>query len=171
MNTRECGNHRLRKHRYGEKQFLGAAGFQWNSFARALTYLLQPPRRRKGNPWFFDYFGLFFAFGTEITCRSNVAIAGLTLPTATKLCPRYQASSTSSSSPTSSSANRHIARPVPLFSHDTLRVFATSSLVPHSFLVKVICSVHTVEDSFSWRQTRVYPTCRSAASGTDTWQT
>ena len=30
-------------------------------------------------------------------------------------------------------------RPLPLFSYDTLRVFATSSLVAHSFLVKVIC--------------------------------
>jgi hypothetical protein len=46
---------------------------------------------RKGNPWFSDYFGLFFAFffafGTEIT-GSNVAITGLTLPTGTKFCPR-----------------------------------------------------------------------------------
>jgi hypothetical protein len=53
------------------------------------------PRRRKGNPWFFDYFGLFFAFffafGTEITCRSNVAVACLTLPSATKFYPRAQA--------------------------------------------------------------------------------
>jgi|GEM_PF-2338422 hypothetical protein len=51
----------------------------------ALTYLLQLPRCRNGNAWFFRYFfffGFFFAFGTEITCRSNVAIAGLTLPTA-----------------------------------------------------------------------------------------
>jgi len=103
------------------------------------------PRRRMGNPWFFGYFfffGFFFAFGTEITCKYDVAIAGLTLPTATKLCPRCQACSSSSSSPsssTSSSANRHIACPVPLFSYDTLRVFVTSSLVPRSFLVKVIC--------------------------------
>jgi hypothetical protein len=57
-----------------------------------LAYLLEPSRRRKGNPWFLSYFrfffSFFFAFGTEITCRSNVAIAGLTLPTATKSCPR-----------------------------------------------------------------------------------
>jgi hypothetical protein len=80
-----------KKHRCGEKQFLGAAGFQWKSFAGAPTYLLKPLRRRKGNPRFFDYFGLFFGFflalGTEITCRSNVVIAGLTLPTATKFGP------------------------------------------------------------------------------------
>jgi hypothetical protein len=102
--TRECGTHRLRKHRYEEKQFLGAAGFQWKSFARALTYLLQPPHRRKGNPWFFGYFGLFFvfffAFATEITCGSNVAIAGLTLPTVTKFCPGAQALLSFSSSST-----------------------------------------------------------------------
>jgi hypothetical protein len=94
------------KHGYGEKQYLGAAVFQWKSFAEALTHLLHPSRRRKRNPWFFGYFdfffGFFFAFGTEITCRSNVAIAGLTLPTATKFCPRYQALSSSSSSSTSS---------------------------------------------------------------------
>ena len=68
-----------------------AADFQ-SSF-RGAPNLLEPSRRRKGNPWFSGYFfafffRFFFAFGTEITCRSNVAIAGLTLPTATKFCPR-----------------------------------------------------------------------------------
>jgi hypothetical protein len=58
---------------------------------------------------------------------------------------------------------------VPLFGYNTLRVFATSSLVPHSFRQgDLFCSVHTVEDSFSWKETRGYPTCGSAASGTDT---
>jgi len=44
---------------------------------------------------YFFFFGFFFALGTEITCTSNVAITGLTLPTATQFCPRYQASSKS----------------------------------------------------------------------------
>jgi len=42
------------------------------------------------NLWFLDYFDLFFAFffffafGTEITCRYDVAVVGLTLPITTK---------------------------------------------------------------------------------------
>jgi hypothetical protein len=36
------------------------------------------------------FFGFFFAFGTDITCRPKVAIAGLTLPTATKLSHMYR---------------------------------------------------------------------------------
>ena len=73
-----------------ECRLLGAAGFQRKSFAEALTYLPQLPRCRHGNAWFFGYFFFFvffFALGTEITCRSNVAITGLILPTATKFCP------------------------------------------------------------------------------------
>ena len=76
-----------------KKQFQRAPGFQWESFV-ALTYfnfLLQ------GNLWFLDYFDLFFAFffafGTEITCRYNVTVVGLTLPTTTKFCPRCQPTS------------------------------------------------------------------------------
>jgi hypothetical protein len=38
--------------------------------------------------YFFGFFFAFFFFGTEITCRSNPAAAGLTLPTATKFCQR-----------------------------------------------------------------------------------
>jgi hypothetical protein len=105
------------------------------------------PRCRHGNAWFFGYFfffAFFFALGTEITCRCNVTITGLTLPTATKFCPLYQDSSSSSSSSTSSSANCHIARPVLRFSYDTPRVFATPSLVPHSFLVITICFVVSI---------------------------
>jgi hypothetical protein len=49
---------------------------------------LQFPRRRKGNPCFLGHFFFFafffFDFGTEITCRSNGAVACLTLPTAKK---------------------------------------------------------------------------------------
>jgi len=37
---------------------------------------------QQGNPWFLNYFDLFFtfffAFGTEITCRYNVPLVGLT---------------------------------------------------------------------------------------------
>jgi hypothetical protein len=51
----------------------------------------------QGNLWFLDYFDLFFAFffafGTEITCRYNVTVVGLTLPTTTKFCPRCQPTS------------------------------------------------------------------------------
>ena len=49
--------------------------FRWKSFARALTHLLQLPRCCNGNAWFFGYLffcGFFFAFGTEITRRSNL---------------------------------------------------------------------------------------------------
>ena len=35
--------------------------------------------------YFRFFFVFFFAFGTEITCRFNAAITGLTLPTATKV--------------------------------------------------------------------------------------
>jgi hypothetical protein len=38
--------------------------------------------------YFFGFFFAFFFFGTEITSRSNLAPAGLTLPTATKFCQR-----------------------------------------------------------------------------------
>jgi hypothetical protein len=39
--------------------------------------------------YFFGFFfAFFFALGTEITRRSNVAIAGLALPTGTKFCRR-----------------------------------------------------------------------------------
>ena len=100
LNTHEGSTHRLRKMGM-KKQFQRAPGFQWESF-EALAYfnfLLQ------GNLWFLDYFDLFFAFffafGTEITCRYNVTVIGLTLPT-TKFCPRCQTSSSCSSSSTSS---------------------------------------------------------------------
>jgi hypothetical protein len=58
---------------------------------RPLIYLLEPSRRRK--PGLFGYFfcfffAFFFALGTEITCTSNVATAGLTLSTATNFCQR-----------------------------------------------------------------------------------
>ena len=151
--TRECGSS-PRKHR-----FLGAAGFQWKSFAGALTYPLQLPRCRNGNAWFFGYFfffGFFFAFGTEITRRPNVAITGLTLPTATKFCPRCQASS--------SSALRLLLL-LPIDTSPTqcgcsalIRLAFSLRLRSFPFLSQgdLSCSVHTVEDSFSWRGTRVY---------------
>jgi hypothetical protein len=81
-----------KKNGYEKEQFQRAPGSQWESF-EALAYinfLLQ------GNLWFLDYFDLFFAFffafGTEITCRYNVGVVGLTLPTAAKFCPRCQTS-------------------------------------------------------------------------------
>jgi len=44
----------------------------------------------QGNRWFLDYFdfffAFFFAFGTEITCRYDWAVVGLTLPITTKFC-------------------------------------------------------------------------------------
>ncbi|HUK28020.1 MAG TPA: hypothetical protein VLV31_06320, partial [Candidatus Acidoferrales bacterium] len=44
----------------------------------------------QGNRWFLDYFDFFFdfffAFGTEITCRYDWAVVGLTLPITTKFC-------------------------------------------------------------------------------------
>ena len=130
--TRECGSH----HPKNIGRFLGAAGFQWKSFAGALTYPVQLPRSRNGNAWFFGYFfffGFFFAFGTEITHRPNVAITGLTLPTATKFCPRCQACS-------SSALRLLLLLPIDISpaqcgcsAFDTPRVFATSSLVPIPF--------------------------------------
>jgi hypothetical protein len=51
-----------------------------------------------------------------------------------------------------------------------LRVFATYSFVPNLFSRQgdLFCSIHPAKDSFSWRDTYVYPTCGSAVSGTDT---
>ena len=67
-------------------------GFQSKSLRAAsqLTYLNPLVAANSGlfRYFFGFFFAFFFAFGTEITCRSSVAIAGLTLPTATKLCQR-----------------------------------------------------------------------------------
>lgn len=40
--------------------------------------------------YFAFFFGFFFAFGNDITCRPKVPIGGLTLPTATKSSHIYQ---------------------------------------------------------------------------------
>jgi hypothetical protein len=40
--------------------------------------------------YFAFFFGFFFAFGTDITRRPKVAIAGLTLPAATKFSHMYR---------------------------------------------------------------------------------
>jgi len=93
------------------KAFYARSGIVVRSTARALSVIddlvsgrLKSLRstRKQLFAYFAFFFGFFFAFGTEITCRSNVAIAGLTLPTAKKFCPRCQAPSSSSSSSTSS---------------------------------------------------------------------
>jgi hypothetical protein len=49
-------------------------------------------REKQSHPglfgYFFGFFFAFFFFGTEITPRSNLATAGLTLPTARKFYRR-----------------------------------------------------------------------------------
>jgi len=65
-------------------------GFQSKSLRAAsqLTYLnpLLAANPRLFRYFFGFFFAFFFAFGTEITFRSNVATAGLTLPAAAKFC-------------------------------------------------------------------------------------
>jgi hypothetical protein len=103
--------------------------------SRGLTYLLQLPRLCKGNLWFFGYFCFFFvfffAFGTEITCRSS----------------RYCRFNTSDRHEVLSALLDflvfflfvfQLTRRLPSTAGQ-LRVLATSSLVAHSFLDKVIC--------------------------------
>jgi len=80
----------------------GSGGSVEYASQQSLPLLLEPYRRRKGNPlvlcyffaFFFDFF--FFAFGIEITCRPNATIRILTLPTATKSCTLSQILSVSS---------------------------------------------------------------------------